>query len=155
MTIEQLLGVLQENPESGVEIHRDDQGPLPPHFHITEVGKVTRDFVDCGGTRRHSQVCLLQTWVADDVQHRLTASKLFGIVSMAETLEMDFSTAVEVECQGEHTIGTFQLVEARYDLSSRMVILRLQSKATACLAPELCCPTPSSPEVVSLSAIKP
>ncbi len=25
---------------------------VPPHFHITEVGAVSRHFIDCGGTER-------------------------------------------------------------------------------------------------------
>jgi hypothetical protein len=32
---------------------------VPTHYHITEVGKVQKDFIDCGGTVRSSTACVL------------------------------------------------------------------------------------------------
>lgn len=33
---------------------------VPAHFHITEVGNVTRNYIDCGGTLRHENKINLQ-----------------------------------------------------------------------------------------------
>ncbi len=36
------------------------------HFHVTEVGKVSKHFIDCGGTVRTENVVNFQLWSADD-----------------------------------------------------------------------------------------
>jgi len=33
---------------------------LPPHFHVTEIGLVTKHFIDCGGTERRETVANFQ-----------------------------------------------------------------------------------------------
>ena len=40
---------------------------VPPHFHITEVGMVHKQFIDCGGTVRKESVVNFQLWSSDDV----------------------------------------------------------------------------------------
>jgi hypothetical protein len=50
-----------------------DGDEILAHFHVTEVAHVTKRFIDCGGKLHDRQdACLLQTWVADDCEHRLT-----------------------------------------------------------------------------------
>lgn len=44
---------------------------VPEHFHVTEVGLVTKDFIDCGGTVRNEKVANFQLWDANDFEHRL------------------------------------------------------------------------------------
>ena len=50
------IGLLKETLSSGdsaeMTIRVGSEGSVPAHFHLTEVGKVTKDFVDCGGVRR-------------------------------------------------------------------------------------------------------
>ena len=48
---------------------------VPNHFHVTEVGKVTKNFIDCGGTVRHEEVVNFQLWNANDYDHRLHPEK--------------------------------------------------------------------------------
>ena len=33
---------------------------VPSHFHVTEVGKITKDFIDCGGKVRSENVINFQ-----------------------------------------------------------------------------------------------
>ena len=33
---------------------------VPSHFHVTEVGKITKHFIDCGGTIRTEEVANFQ-----------------------------------------------------------------------------------------------
>lgn len=39
---------------------------VPEHFHVTEVGEITRNFIDCGGTVRKETVVNFQLWDAND-----------------------------------------------------------------------------------------
>ena len=48
---------------------------VPSHFHVTEVGKITKHFIDCGGTVRNEEVVNFQLWQADDYDHRLHPEK--------------------------------------------------------------------------------
>ena len=57
---------------------------VPEHFHITEVGLLSKHFVDCGGTVRTDKKICMQVWTADDIEHRLLPEKLLGIIELAE-----------------------------------------------------------------------
>ncbi|TCD11722.1 hypothetical protein EZ449_05550 [Pedobacter frigidisoli] len=103
---------------------------VPDHFHVTEVGIITKDFIDCGGKLRHEKVANFQLWDANDYEHRLKAEKLLGIISLSEkVLGMD-DLDIEVEYQME-TIG-------KYDLGFDGTNFLLLAKQTACLASDAC-----------------
>ena len=53
---------------------------IPAHFHITEVGQISRKFIDCGGTLRQNSKINFQLYVAEAIDHRLSPTKLLGIV---------------------------------------------------------------------------
>lgn len=92
-------------------------------------------------------MCRLQTWIADDYHHRLTAGKLATILEKARPILGEQDLEVDIE----HDIGfvtQFPLHATR--IEGKELVLSLQGRNTACLAPELCCPTPSEPSVVSL-----
>ena len=110
---------------------------VPSHFHVTEVGKVTKDFIDCGGTRRSEQLVNFQLWDADDYDHRLHPEKLVHIIELSEKVLEIGDLEIEVEYQG-NTIG-------RYGLDFNGKNFLLTSKATDCLAREKC----GVPELVS------
>jgi len=112
---------------------------LAPHFHLTELGKITKDYIDCGGTRRQESWLNLQLWEANDFEHRLSATKLLGIIRKTERqLALDDSLALEVEYQGA-TVG-------RYALAQEGESFILQAKQTDCLAKDAC----GIPDVVSM-----
>ncbi len=103
---------------------------VPKHFHVTEVGAVTKDFIDCGGTVRHEKVVSFQLWEANDYDHRLAPQKLVSIINLAEKVLGLGDWEVEVEYQAE-TIGKFGL-----EFSGEHFVL--SNKATACLASDSC-----------------
>jgi len=103
---------------------------VPSHFHVTEVGKVSKDFIDCGGKRRQEQVASLQLWEADDYDHRLHPEKLVHIVELSQRILEMGNLKVEVEYQGP-TIG-------KYDLEFDGNTFLLMSKQTDCLARDNC-----------------
>lgn len=103
---------------------------VPEHFHVTEVGKITRHFIDCGGTIRKESVVNFQLWNADDYEHRLKPAKLLHIIQLSENKLGITDTTIEVEYQTE-TIGKYDL-----DFDGRHFILK--NKQTACLAADAC-----------------
>lgn len=103
---------------------------VPAHFHVTEVGIITRDFIDCGGTVRKEKLANFQLWDANDVEHRLKAEKLLHIISLSEQILGMEDLEIEVEYQSE-TIG-------KYELGYNGQDFLLLAKTTACLAPDQC-----------------
>jgi hypothetical protein len=101
------------------------------HFHVTEVGKVTKDFIDCGGKVRNETVINFQLWEQNDYDHRLHPEKLINIIALSEKMFMFGDLEIEVEYQGEETIG-------KYNLDFDGVNFLLTSKVTACLAIDAC-----------------
>lgn len=117
---------------------------VPTHFHVTEVGKISKHFIDCGGTVRTETVANFQLWNADDYNHRLHPEKLLSIIELSEkVLELE-DLEVEVEYQGD-TIGKFGL-----DFDG--VNFALTSKQTDCLAKEQC-GIPQEKQKISLASL--
>ena len=81
MNLDALESLLQSSADAPVSFILPDGEPVPAHFHLTEVGFVRKEFVDCGGVRRSEEYCALQLWVANDVQHQLRASKISSILA--------------------------------------------------------------------------
>jgi hypothetical protein len=97
MNVEQFLSLLEANPDQTLRIVLPDGQTIPVHFHITEVGHVSKNFMDCGGTRRKTESCMLQTWVFLDLHHRLSSSKLANILRMAGDVLPSLDLPVEIE----------------------------------------------------------
>lgn len=111
---------------------------IPEHFHITEVGLVTKHFIDCGGTERLERVVNFQLWDANDYEHRLKPQKLAHIIALSENKLNIADLEIEVEYQSD-TIG-------KYGLHFNGKEFLLVPKQTACLAKEQCgTPTVSPP----------
>ena len=104
--------------------------PVPEHFHVTEIGVVTKHFIDCGGTLRNEKVANFQLWDANDFDHRLKPQKLLNIIKLSEEKLGMEDLEIEVEYQSE-TIG-------KYDLDFDGKTFVLVSKQTACLASDSC-----------------
>tara|TARA_R110002049_G_C9131120_1_gene559013 strand:+ start:915 stop:1382 length:468 start_codon:yes stop_codon:yes gene_type:complete len=103
---------------------------VPSHFHVTEVGKITKHFIDCGGTVRNEEVANFQLWNANDYDHRLYPEKLLNIIELSEKVLGIEDLEIEVEYQAE-TIGKFGL-----DFDGNNFLLT--SKQTDCLAKDKC-----------------
>lgn len=117
---------------------------VPEHFHLTEVGVVTKHFIDCGGNVRHEKVANFQLWDANDFEHRLKPQKLLNIIALSEKVLGIEDLEIEVEYQSG-TIGKYNL---DYDGNNFI----LTSKHTACLAKDKC-GLPAPKQKVSLSSL--
>ncbi|MCG9792226.1 DUF6428 family protein [Flavobacterium algicola] len=112
---------------------------VPEHFHVTEVGLITKNFIDCGGIIRNESVVNFQLWNANDFDHRLKPAKLLNIIALSERLLGIKDFEIEVEYQSE-TIG-------KYDLGFNGSVFTLLNKKTACLAEDACGIPPSKQKV--------
>lgn len=117
---------------------------VPSHFHVTEVGKVTKHFIDCGGTLRNEVVANFQLWEANDYDHRLHPEKLIHIIELSDKLLKLGNLEIEVEYQGA-TIG-------KYGLDFDGTNFLLTTKQTDCLAQDKC-KVPSEKPEVTLSSL--
>ena len=135
MTVKEFRRALDDNP--GVTMHwmLPDKSFVPVHYHITEVGRVRKDFIDCGGTIRSTTACVLQMWVANDADHRLESTKLATILRVAAPLLASDDLPVEVEYE-EGVISQYPL--GGVEVTPAGLLFYLGMKHTACLAPEKC-----------------
>jgi len=115
------------------------------HFHVTEVGQITKKFIDCGGTIRNERVVNFQLWQANDYDHRLHPEKLMNIINLSENKLGILNDEIEIEYQAE-TIG-------KYGVEFNDGIFKLTSTQTDCLALNSCGISPAKIKV-SLSGLK-
>jgi len=123
--VKQILPTLEN-----VEFELENGTFVPEHFHVTEVGMITKNFIDCGGIIRSEKVVNFQLWNADDYEHRLKPNKLFNIIKLSEEKLGIEDFEIEVEYQSS-TIG-------KYDLEFNGKTFVLKNKTTACLAQDAC-----------------
>lgn len=135
MTIAELKDILEKNPTKGLDFILPDNTAIPAHFHITEVGHVKKDFIDCGGTQRAVSSCVLQAWVADDEDHSLIAGKLGSILKLAGKILPSEDLPVEIEFESPY-ISVFPIESA--DSAGKTIVFQLTTKHTDCLAKEKC-----------------
>ena len=103
---------------------------LPAHFHVTEVGLVSKHFIDCGGVERRETVANFQLWKAGDYDHRLAPQKFLHILTLSDRILGREDLDIEVEYQ-QATIGKFGLAFDGRDFV-------LTPKQTTCLAQDAC-----------------
>ncbi len=137
MNLTELKAQLQTQPGLTITIALPDGGRVPAHFHITEVGHLAKRFIDCGGTIRTSETCVLQTYFGSpkDDGHRLTSGKLAKILDLAQPILPSDELPVEVEYE-EGVISQFPLAEVTVDAGG--LVLQLGLKHTDCLAKDKC-----------------
>ena len=128
MNLEKIKNILPKLEKSKLDLENGTK--IPSHFHITEVGKITKHFIDCGGTVRLEEKINLQLWYSEDVEHRLEPKKLLGIIKLSEReLELP-DINIEVEYQAE-SIG-------KYALEFNGANFVLTNQKTDCLAKDNC-----------------
>lgn len=136
MNLTDLKSLLRSRPSAPLRFTLPDGDQIPAHFHITEVGHVAKRFIDCGGTLHDTtDTCLLQTYVADDVEHRLNAGTFAKILDLGNQVlpHDDLEVEVEYDC----------CVVAQYPIASGeeqgdVIELKLGEKHTDCIAKEKC-----------------
>ena len=139
MKLAELKASLALHPDLNLRFILPNGEAIPAHAHVTEVARIDKRFVDCGGTLRTDAFCRLQTWVAGDLHHRLKAGKLLGILGKAAPILQTEDLEVDVE----HEVGFIsQFPLDTLDAADGELVLRLGQRHTACLAEDKCVAPP-------------
>lgn len=137
MKISEFKKTLSENACRNIRFVLPTGTKAPPHAHVTEVALIEKKFIDCGGTFRTDSLCRLQTWFADDTDHRLTAGKLLAILDKSASFLGPDDLEVDVEHEAPF-ISQFPIEKVAVEDES--LTIHLGVKHTACLAEDRCLP---------------
>ena len=135
MNLSELKSLLSDHSQLYFRIRLPEGGDVPVSFHITEVGRLEKTFLDCGGTLRENTTCQLQVWVGEDYDHRIETGKMASILEKAKSILPDDSVPVEIEYE-DRVISQYTI--SGHEIRNDSVVLVLSHKHTECLAPELC-----------------
>jgi hypothetical protein len=135
MNVHEFKLALQQNERAVLQFVLPGGERIPAHFHVTEVGRIDRSFIDCGGTKRRTAACMLQIWTANDLDHRLVPGKLSGIMDLAESVLQSDDIPVEVE-YGVNVAGQYTI--DHYEALFGTLTFVLAGKQTDCLAKDKC-----------------
>ncbi len=135
MILSELKTLLNDYADRYFRIQLPDGAAIPVSFHITEIGRVEKTFIDCGGQLREKTTCQLQVWVGEDYDHRIETSKMAGILKKAGSIFSDEAIPVEIEYE-DRVISQYTIDS--HNITDESVVLILANKHTECLAPELC-----------------
>lgn len=136
MKFSELKSLLESHPDKFPRFILPDGGEVPAHFHLTEVGHVVKNFIDCGGTTRRTESGVLQLWVNDgDAEHRLSAGKMAKILALGQRVLPHLDLEVEVEYD-DYAISQFPVTGS--ETSGDHIDFTMTTKHTDCLARERC-----------------
>ncbi len=135
MNVKELTNTLQTHQDAALHIMLPNGEFVPEHFHITEVGRVQKNFIDCGGTNRESLSCSLQVWTTHDFEHRLVAGKLAKIMKLGDKVLGPDNLRVDVE-YGVDVASNYHLADV--EVTPKGLLLVLVGKQTDCLAKDKC-----------------
>ena len=135
LTLAEFRAALRRHQEDQVVLVLPDGRRVPAEFHVTEAGTVTKDFIDCGGTRRRRVTAQLQTWIGRDAEHRLKASRLAHILDTCAPVLPSGETGVEFEYE-DAMVSQYPLVAV--ESADGELRLQLGLRHTDCLARAQC-----------------
>jgi len=100
MTLHDLQHALEANPKRLPRFVLPNGDYVPQHAHVTEVGHVVRNFIDCGGLTGKEEKVVLQTHVGNDTDHRLRSDRFAKILRLGNRVipSADFDVDVEYDC---------------------------------------------------------
>jgi hypothetical protein len=139
MKVAELKNELNKYPQANVRFILPNGESVPAHAHVTEVARIEKRFIDCGGTLRNDSLCRLQTWFSDDVDHRLTAGKLAKSLEKATAILQSDDLDIDVE---HEVVYITQFPLDAVEVSANEITFRLVERHTACLALDKCKPAP-------------
>jgi hypothetical protein len=133
MKFSDLRAVLEKHPHTFPRFVLPKGDEIPAHAHVTEVGHVVKNFIDCGGIVGTRETVVLQTHVGLDTDHRLSARRFGKILELGERVLPHDQLDVEVEydcC----VVAQYPILEVRPGAEQLDVVLG--KRETQCLAQE-------------------
>ena len=133
MKFHDLQNTLEANPELFPRFVLPDGDYIPAHAHVTEVGHVVRNFIDCGGLTGQEEKVVLQTHVGSDTDHRLRSDRFAKILQLGSRVipSTDLDVDVEYDCC---VVAQYPIAEITPD--GEHLNLILQRGRTQCRARE-------------------
>jgi Family of unknown function (DUF6428) len=133
MTLNDLQTVLMANPNRLPRFVLPDGDYIPAHAHVTEVGHVIRNFIDCGGRTGKEEKVVLQTHIGSDTDHRLRSDRLAKILRVGNRVipSADLNVDIEYDCC---VVAQYPIAEAQP--RGQYLDLILQRGRTQCRARE-------------------
>ena len=133
---------LAANPQLGLRFRLPTGGLTPIHLHLTEVARVEKRYIDCGGTIRTDVSARLQLWAADDTDHRVGCAKALQVLDRGAALVGVTDVPLEVEHDFPF-LTVFPVVGSVVEGAERIFLLA--AKQADCLAPDVCIPNACKP----------
>ena len=151
MTLHGLQNALEANPQRSPRFVLPNGDYVPAHAHVTEVGHVVRNFIDCGGLTGKEEKVVLQTHVGDDTDHRLRSDRLGEILRLGNRVipSADLDVNIEYDCC---VVAQYPIAEATPDGTHLNLILQrgrtqcrarerreVETAASCCVTSAACC----------------
>jgi Family of unknown function (DUF6428) len=133
MKLRELKLAVQRHPGTFPRFVLPSGDYIPAHAHVTELGHVVKNFIDCGGERGREEKALLQTHVGSDTDHRLRSDRFGKILALGRRVLPDDELNVEIEydcC----VVAQYSVAEIRRESEHLDIIL--QRGRTHCRARE-------------------
>jgi Family of unknown function (DUF6428) len=133
MNLKELRGVLSKHAETFPRFILPNGGYIPAHAHVTEIGYVVKNYIDCGGLGGKEEKVVLQTHVGNDTEHRLRSDRFSKIVELGKRVLPNEQLEVEVEyncC----VVAQYPIEDAK--LNGQHLELMLGHRRTHCRAAE-------------------
>lgn len=143
LTFAEFRKTLAVQPSLGLRFRLPTGGLTPIHLHLTEVARVEKRFIDCGGTVRAQVTARLQLWTADDTEHRVGCAKAAQIIGRGEELLGSADLPLEVEYDFPF-LTVFPVVGSVVENGERVFLLGVTQ--TDCLAKDVCLPDRCAPK---------
>lgn len=151
MTLRDLQVAFEANRKRFPRFILPNGNSIPQHAHVTEVGHVVRNFIDCGGITGKEEKVVLQTHVGSDSDHRLRADRLAKILRLGNRVipSANLDVDVEYDCC---VVAQYPIAEATPEGDHLNLILRRgrtqcrarerrdsETAARCCATPAACC----------------
>src|SRR6266513_2793187 len=123
MTLHDLQNALEANPKRFPRFVLPNGDYIPAHAHVTEVGYLVRNFIDCGGLTGKEEKVVLQTYVGSDADHRLRSDRFGTILQLGSRVipNADLDVDVEYDCC---VVAQYPIAEATSNGEYLNLILR-------------------------------
>ncbi|MEZ0296136.1 MAG: DUF6428 family protein [Candidatus Methylacidiphilales bacterium] len=135
MNLSEFTSLLNAHPDAELRFVLPDGEFVAVHSHVTEIGRVEKLFIDCGGKPHRTVTCQIQVWEYVDTDHRLTPSVLARIFDKAAPIFGGEELPMEVEFE-RGIISQYPVRSGAFQ--DGKLTFSLEHKHTACLAMERC-----------------
>ena len=150
MKLHELKRILAQHSDRNIHFVLPTGTNIPPQAHVTDVARIDKQFIDCGGTVRTESLCRLQAWFADDTEHRIGAKMLLKVLDKAASFLVSEDLDVDVEYEAPF-ISQFPIVTAGEE--NGILVVHLGIRHTTCLAQEKCLPPIPKTETLSFKPL--